>query len=1504
MKLIKSTILLLVCVFTVLNTIGQANASLNILTLNSGQVIQGQTVDIQVTIGATAGTGGQQGPIGVNKVRAQISTPVSLVSLLPIVQQTGLPPGWTITVLNTVTGSITICNGTDIIPVNQQRVILIKVQGNNVGGPSTINGNLLFSNGIACGSTGTLAGDNTADNSSQSSVQVIPAQSCNIGVTATASPILCNGGTTSITATATGANGAVEYNLNGGSFQTSNIFPIVNASGSPYTVIAREVTNISCTATSAPVIITNPPIVPLPTVSVTQPTCTVATGIVTITSSTNGLTFSLDGDPNYNPYTIPLILATGPHTLIAKNANGCISAITNFTVNAQPPTPTAPTVTIVQPTCTVATGTITITSSTTNLEFSLDGGAYAAYPVGGYTLITIGAHTLFAKNLDGCISLVTNITLNAQPPTPAAPSVTVIQPTCTVATGTITITSSTTNLEFSLDGGAYAAYPVGGYTLVTTGAHTLFAKNLDGCISLVTNITVNAQPPTPAAPSVTVIQPTCTVATGTITITSSTINLEFSLDGSAYVAYPVGGYTLVTTGAHTLFARNLDGCISPVTNITLNAQPPTPAAPIIGTITQPTCAISTGTVVLNNLPAGDWIINPGAIAGNTSSTTLTSLAAGTYNYTVTNSFGCISGLSANVVIDPVPGAPDAPTVSVSQPTCTVATATISITSAIAGLTFSYNGGPYLPYTGPYTNILPGTYTITLQNAASCISPVTTVIVNPQPPTPAAPTVSIVQPTCSVATGIVTITSSTGGLTFSVDGGNYNIYTSPLLLISGSHTITAQNANGCISAITNIIINAQPPTPVSPTVGTIVHPTCILSGSVVLSDLPSGNWEINPGGIIGSGASTTVTGLAPGTYNFTVTNTFGCTSTQTSTVVINPITGIPTAPTVNIIQPSCTVATGSIEVTSSTIGLEFSLNGGTYVTYTTPFSVVAGTYTLTSRNPTTGCISPITNIIINAQPPTPSTPTISVIQPTCTVATATVIITSSTTNLTFSFNGATYGGYPAGGYQNLTPGTYTLTAQNTNGCISPVSNITINTQPPTPAAPTITIAQPSCTVATGTIIVTSTTTGLTFSLNGAAYGVYPIGGYQNLTPGTYTLTAQNTSGCISTLTTLTINTQPPTPAAPTAIITQPTCTVATGTIIVTSTTTGLTFSLNGAAYGVYPVGGYQNLTPNNYTLTAQNTSGCISVVTNVTLNPQPSTPTATITSGTIACFNGSTTLTVNATGGIAPYQYSLNSGTFQSANTFTVPAGTHTIVVRGANLCATSAVSITVVQPTNLTASASANVIACNGGTTTLTVISSGGTTPYQYSLNGGTFQLSNTFTVGIGNQTVTVRDANGCTRVTNSVLVTQPSVLSVTATAPRITTCGGTTLITVSATGGRLPFTGVGTFVKGPGIWSYTITDASGCTATTQIEIEAPGCMNLRVFPNPAKNTITINHSVAEGGSSILIYSINGALVLTKTIAQNSFITTLNVSNLAAGAYSIVYLNGNDKKAVLFEKIN
>jgi gliding motility-associated-like protein len=68
-----------------------------------------------------------------------------------------------------------------------------------------------------------------------------------------------------------------------------------------------------------------------------------------------------------------------------------------------------------------------------------------------------------------------------------------------------------------------------------------------------------------------------------------------------------------------------------------------------------------------------------------------------------------------------------------------------------------------------------------------------------------------------------------------------------------------------------------------------------TGSAVLNGLPSGNWTLNPGAITGSGASTTLTGLAANTYKFTVTNDAGCISPASSDVVIIASSGAPTEP---------------------------------------------------------------------------------------------------------------------------------------------------------------------------------------------------------------------------------------------------------------------------------------------------------------------------------------------------------------------------------------------------------------------------------------------------------------------------------------------------------------------------------------------------------------------------------------------------------------------------------
>ena len=107
-------------------------------------------------------------------------------------------------------------------------------------------------------------------------------------------------------------------------------------------------------------------------------------------------------------------------------------------------------------------------------------------------------------------------------------------------------------------------------------------------------------------------------------------------------------------------------------------------------------------------------------------------------------------------------------------------------------------------------------------------------------------------------------------------------------------------SGCSSASSgNVVINPQPVTPTAPIIGAIIHPTIAnITGSVELSGLPStGTWTLTraPGAIVtsGTGALTTIAGLATGTYTYTVTNLSGCTSVVSANVVINsqPTSGV-------------------------------------------------------------------------------------------------------------------------------------------------------------------------------------------------------------------------------------------------------------------------------------------------------------------------------------------------------------------------------------------------------------------------------------------------------------------------------------------------------------------------------------------------------------------------------------------------------------------------------------
>src|SRR6185436_12694507 len=178
-------------------------------------------------------------------------------------------------------------------------------------------------------------------------------------------------------------------------------------------------------------------------------------------------------------------------------------------------------------------------------------------------------------------------------------------------------------------------------------------------------------------------------------------------------------------------------------------------------------------------------------------------------------------------------------------------------------------------------------------------------------------------------------------------------------------------------------------------------------------------------------------------------------------------------------------------------------------------------------------------------------------------------------------------------------------------------------------------------------------------------------------------------------------------------------------------------------------------------------------------------------GTIAC-GGTTTVNVTANGGTAPY-----SGT----GLHTVSAGPYSFTVTDANGCS-AVINGTITQPSQLTSSASNGNILCNGGTTTVNVTATGGTAPYS-----GT----GIHNVSAGPYSFTVTDANGCTAVVSGT-ITQPSQLTASASYGTILCNGGTTTVNITANGGTSPYSGVGVQTVSAGPYSFTVTDANGCT--------------------------------------------------------------------------------------------
>ncbi len=326
-----------------------------------------------------------------------------------------------------------------------------------------------------------------------------------------------------------------------------------------------------------------------------------------------------------------------------------------------------------------------------------------------------------------------------------------------------------------------------------------------------------------------------------------------------------------------------------------------------------------------------------------------------------------------------------------------------------------------------------------------------------------------------------------------------------------------------------------------------------------------------------------------------------------------------------------------------------------------------------------------------------------------------------------------------------------------------------------------------------------------------------------------------------------------------------------------------------------------LSSGTYEVTVTDSLGCEALATVTVQEPANPLAVTIVSQSNVQCFGEFTgSITVNASGGTAPYTYSWSHDPeLDNPSVDQLRAGTYVVTVTDANGCEVS-LSIEITQPQfALAADGTAQPVACFGENTgSITGRASGGTTPYQYRLDGGPYQTAENFAnLGAGTYTLVVRDANGCID-SIAITITQPNeAIAASTTATAVTCSGGNNgSASVTASGGTPPYSyqwndpssQQGSTASGlaAGTYVVTITDANGCTHQVSATIDSPV---------PLTATTTAVDNVCSGGNagSATVNASGGTPPYRYQWNDSRSQTNATATQLASGNYQVTVTDAN-----------
>jgi len=846
----------------------------------------------------------------------------------------------------------------------------------------------------------------------------------------------------------------------------------------------------------------------------------------------------------------------------------------------------------------------------------------------------------------------------------------------------------------------------------------------------------------------------------------------------------------------------------------------------------PTVADATATVTVNGFEASSGsfsTVNLNGAGTNTAITVVVTAQNGTtktYTVTITRAAALSASVSSQT--------------NVACNGASTGAATISATGGTSPYTYSWApaGGTAATATG----LTAGAYTVTVTDNSLAQTTVNVTIIQP-----AAITSSVSSQTnvsCNGgATGSATILAGggTGTKTYSwaPSGGTAATATG---LSAGVYTVTITDANLCTK---NQIVTITQPPAISSSVSSQTNVACNGQSTGAATVSASGGtgagtytYSWAPSG----GTAATATGLSAGAYTVTITDANLCPKTQVVTITQPPAITSSVSSQTNIAcngasNGSATILAGG-GTGAGTYTYSWAPSGGTAATAT---GLSAGSYTVTITD-ANACTK--TQVVTITQSPAITSSVSSQTNVSCnggSNGSATILAGGGTGTGTYTYSWAPSGGTGATA-TGLSAGSYTVTITDANACTK--TQLVNITQPP--AITSIVSSQTNIACnggATGSATVSATGGTGTYT-----YSWAPSGGTAatatGLSAGSYTVTITDANLC--TKTQLVNITQP---AAITSIISSQTNLACNG-----ANTGSATISVSGGTgtktYSWAPSGGTAatatGLSAGAYTVTITDANGCTKNQ-NVIIS-QPAGITSSVSSQTNVSCNGGTngSATISASGGAGAYTYSWAPSGGVAATATGLAAGIYTVTITDANAC-TKTQNVIISQPAAITSSVSSQTnVSCNGGTNgSATVSASGGSGAFTYSWapSGGTAATATGLSAGA--YTVTITDANGCTKAQN-VTITQPAALVAgnsqinitcngTATgAASVTPSGGTTPYTYSWSSGQTTSSITGLIA---GSYSVLVTDANGCPLTRNFIISQPSALTVTI---PAKTDVTV----------------------------------------------------------------